>query len=199
MTRVTVLLVHGMGRSPVSMMNLGRRLRRAGFRTRYFAYVPAFESFAGIAGRLRQTLSRCRPQLVIGHSLGGLLLRKALSEIPESLRPRHLVMLGTPTRSPRLARVFQRNWLFRLATGDCGQLLASPERMSLIPPPCISATLILGTRSSWPTWHWFGEEPNDGIVARNEAVLDGVPVIERPWMHSFLMDDPEVASIIRKY
>ncbi|WP_348240920.1 esterase/lipase family protein, partial [Salmonella enterica] len=63
------------------------------------------------------------PVGLVGHSLGGLLLRQVVAEQPD-LPVRHLVMLGSPNRPPRLARSAWDWWLFRRLAGECGAFLA---------------------------------------------------------------------------
>jgi pimeloyl-ACP methyl ester carboxylesterase len=195
-----VLLVHGMGRTPVSMVRLARALRRAGLATRQFAYATAWQSVDAIVGRLERrltTLSGC-DYVVVGHSLGGLLLRAAIAGLaPGALRPRHFIMLGTPNRSPRLARRFQRAWWYRLLNGDAGELLASELRLARIPTPTVPCTVIAGTRGINGRWSPFGDEPNDGLVAVSETRLDGAEEwISVPARHPFIMNDPGVRQLI---
>ncbi|MDO9387084.1 MAG: hypothetical protein Q7T65_10315 [Thiobacillus sp.] len=47
-----MVLVHGMGRTPLSMMRLRRRLRRAGHHPVLFGYAPTFGSLQGATARL---------------------------------------------------------------------------------------------------------------------------------------------------
>lgn len=114
------VLVHGLGRTPVSLFPLAADLRRAGHRTRLFAYFPYLESVPFIVARLAaqlQLLARLgQPVGLVGHSLGGLLLRMAAARVPE-LRVRRLVMLGTPNR---------------LFAGNRGQFLATPDRYAAL-------------------------------------------------------------------
>ena len=127
--------MHGMGRTPVSMMTLAFALRRAGIDTSQFGYSAAFESVEQIIGRLRRRLERevDGEYVVIGHSLGGLLLRATIASLAASVpRPRRVVMIGTPNQSPRLARRFLGAFWFRAINGDAGRMLASPERMAAI-------------------------------------------------------------------
>jgi len=196
------LLVHGMGRSPLSMLLLAARLRRAGIQPNLFGYVPALRSFDTIATGLARRLAALATDadyLVVGHSLGGLLLRAALTRLDPALpRPRHLFMLATPNQSPRLARRFQHNLAYRLYTGDAGQLLADPERVAAIPPPPVPYTLIAGVSGGQGRWSLFGHEPNDWIVSLSEARLtEQDEIITLPVGHTFLMNYREVAEVIR--
>jgi hypothetical protein len=160
-----ILLVHGLGRTPLSMFGLAPALRRAGHHTLFFGYSPTLESVSRIADRLAGQLHRLarrrRPVGLVGHSLGGLMLRLALPRVPE-LPVHRLVLLGTPNRPPRLARCASLWPPFRWLTRDCGRFLACTEYVPELPPPAIPYTLIAGTAGPRGQWSSFGDEPNDG-------------------------------------
>lgn len=190
-----VLLVHGLGRTPCSMFGLASVLRRDGHATRFFAYSPTFESMPRIVRRLESRLRSYGGEEVglVGHSLGGLLLRSALVRVP-GLKVKNLVMLGTPNRPPRIAALMWRWRVFRLLTGDCGRLLASPDAIPALPSPVVPYTLIAG--AAGPRFPF--REPNDGIVTVSEtriADADGPHLVDG--FHSFLMDHPAARSAIR--
>jgi hypothetical protein len=195
------ILVHGMGRTPASMLVLAYRLRRLGIRPRLFGYSATVESFAAIAGRLTRQLRShgSGPYIGIGHSLGGLLLRAAVADLSRDDRsPDHLFLLGTPNRSPRLARRLRDRWLFRLVHGDCGQMLADPSRMEAIPTPVVPMTLVAGTTGWTGRRSPFGDEPNDGVVTVSEVGLDGHDPVPIPLPHTFVMNGRRVADVIRR-
>jgi hypothetical protein len=52
------ILVHGMGRTPASMLVLAARLRIRGFRPTLFAYSATFEALASCSERLRSFIDR---------------------------------------------------------------------------------------------------------------------------------------------
>ncbi len=197
-----VLLVHGMGRTPLSMGRLARDLRRAGHQVHQFGYSATIETMSTIAGRLRDRLEALgadgRATVAIGHSLGGVLVRMALSLEPKLERPpRHLIMLGPPNRSPRLARRLRRFWPYRWVNGDAGQRLADPAFLDALPRPSVPYTIIAGVGGRRDRWSAFGGEPNDGLVARDETQCHPADmVIEVPARHTFIMNHPEVRKVI---
>ncbi len=195
-----VLLVHGLGRTPLSLLALGSRLAQAGAAPSYFAYFAWAQSHELILGRLIDRLAELaapgRPVALVGHSLGGLLLRQAIPGVPR-LRVSHLVMLGTPNQPPRLALRAQRWPPFRLLTRSCGQLLASPEAFDALPAPAFPYTVIAGDRGRTGRWSPFGGERNDGFVALEETrVSSNEAVSVFPVRHTFMMNNPAVQAAV---
>src|SRR5499427_3709904 len=197
-----VVLVHGLGRTPLSMVRLARCLRRAGHATELIGYIAALEPFERIRVRVRARLeanAAAGPYAAVGHSLGGLLLRAALSDFPPAAPlPRLLVTLGTPTRPPRLARLLRNVWLYRRLAGECGQLLANGEFLASLHVPPVQSTAIAGTRG-WPNYVGpFGDTPNDGVVALDETTTHvSVEHLRVPAFHTFLMNSREVQQHVR--
>ncbi|HEY7635757.1 MAG TPA: hypothetical protein VH763_09440 [Gemmatimonadales bacterium] len=199
-----VLLIHGLSRTPLSLFGLARDLRRAGHQTELVAYSGTLESYHGIVARVRRRLEGAarngQPYAAVGHSLGGLMLRAALGDwSPAWPLPRHIILLGTPNRMPRLARRFHRWWPYRLVNGECGQLLAQPRFFAELPMPPVPTTVIAGNRG-WPRLlSPFGGVPNDGVVAVEETRLDAaVALIELPASHTFMMNNRRVRTTVRE-
>lgn len=188
-----VLLVHGLGRTPVSMFGLAAHLRRAGYRTRFFGYSPTLESFPRILRRLttllRDLARHGRPVGLVGHSLGGLLLRLAVADVP-ALRVHSLVTLGTPNPPARSAVVASRLFPFRWFARSCGAFLASSDAVACPDVPCLR---VAGTAGPTGRWSQFGGEPNDGLVS--VAEVGGAPLLVHA-LHSFLMDQPAVRAAV---
>ena len=79
------LFVHGMGRSPVSALPLLWRLERRGVLPFTFFYTVTFENFSSITRRLQNKIIDIGSNgdyVLIGHSLGGVLIRDAMSSLP---------------------------------------------------------------------------------------------------------------------
>ena len=195
------LFIHGMGRTPLSGSRLLRRLRRAGLQTRTFGYSATFEDCDAIVARLRTRLALLAATddyIVIGHSLGGVLFRVALNLLPSgSALPCHVYLLGSPVLASRIATRLKSNWLFRIFTGDCGQLLGSPDRMKAIGPLAVPTTGIVGVRGVSGRYTPFGDEANDGLVSVSEGVAPWLSnQVQVPVFHTLLPSSALVANII---
>ncbi|MEP4888438.1 MAG: alpha/beta fold hydrolase [Aliiglaciecola sp.] len=196
-----VLFVHGMGRTPISATPMLWRLRRHGHCVDVIGYFTGTETFTEIVDRVKRKIQDIAVKgeyVVVGHSLGGIMLRAALQNMPVATRlPNHLFLLGSPVTPARLAQKSQHELGFQLVSGDCGQLLATPSRLLEIGMPDIPKTAIVGTRSFPLTKKYFLDEQNDGVVSVNEcAHKDISEVIKVPIVHTFLPSSRKVSKII---
>jgi hypothetical protein len=197
---MNLLLVHGLWRTPLSFLLLVRRLRGWGYQPELFGYTAVAQGYDAIVSRLIQHMERLAtlgPYAVIGHSLGGVLLRSALSHL-SGPQPQHLFMLGTPNRPPRLARTLGVRWVYRRIMGECGVNLSSALFYASLPLPQVPYTIVAGTAGPRGRWSPFGDEPNDGIVAVSETrILDDDALVLVPVMHTFMMNNAGVQEVIR--
>lgn len=195
------LFVHGMGRSPISGWRLLARLRTQGIRTHALGYVATFQSVASIRKRLVgriDALAAHGDYVLIGHSLGGVLLRAAVAALPPGTRlPRQIFLLGSPIQPSCLAQKLRRNWFYRILAGDCGQLLASPSRMASIGPGLVPTISMVGV-SGWTGWlSPFKGEINDGLVSAAEAGAEWITEeIRIPAWHTYLPSNKQIAQLI---
>ena len=197
---MNVLLVHGLGRTPCSLFGLASALRREGHGTRFFAYSTTLEPLSRIIRRLVDRLRRMshcgEPVGLVGHSLGGLLLRLALVQVPE-LPVGRLIMLGTPNRGSRVGGYFSRWRPFRLFTRTCHRLLTFPAAFGLAAAPAAPYVVVAGTAGPRHPRYIFKDRPNDGIVSVEETrVDDETTPQEVPALHSFIMDHPAARALV---
>ena len=195
------LFVHGMGRSPISAIPLLWRLKRQNISPSWFFYSVTFQDFPSITQRLQKkivSIAEKGDYVLIGHSLGGVLIRNALATLPEGTKlPDRVFLLGSPIRASRIATALRSNLLYRLATQDCGQLLASEERMKNVPPSPIPTTSIVGTRTMIGLSRLFGDEINDSIVSHSEVTADWISEeIYVPVIHSVLPWNRQVSRLL---
>ncbi len=177
------------------------RLKAKGIESGSFGYAATFQDFTAIRRRLVRKITALAAHgdyVLIGHSLGGVLLRAAVASLPAGTRlPRRIFLLASPVRPSRIAQKLQRNWVFRILAGDCGQLLGSKDRMEHIGARSIPTTSILGVAGWRGKFSPFGGEMNDGIVAVSEA--SAAWIAERiciPVIHTYMPSNKRVAQII---
>lgn len=184
-----VVLIHGMGRTPLSMLRLRRRLARAGHVPHLFAYSPTFESLAGASARLARLIERRtdgKRYALVGHSLGAVLIRATLGRLKTP--PAACFFLAPPMVACRAARYFSRFRLYRWLTGEMGSLLADEAFMRNLPVPRCVLRIYVGTRGPRAAWLPFGLEENDGILSVAEACGDcAASAIKVRALHTFIM------------
>ncbi|UVE18470.1 hypothetical protein NVV93_03450 [Pseudomonas sp. LS44] len=195
------LFVHGMGRSPLSGWPLLWQLKRAGLKTSTYGYSVSLEDFAGIKARLVSTISALAElgdYVLIGHSLGGVLLRAAVNGLPPGVRsPHHVFLLGSPLQPTLLAQRLGTNPIYRTLTRDCGQLLGSVTRMAEIGPVSAPTTGIAGVRGLSGKRSPFSGELNDGVVSISEVSAEWLTdQVRVPSVHTLLPSSKRVGDII---
>ena len=100
-----VILVHGLWYGSWALRALSRRLRRDGFNIRHFAYPATSAALGDHAGKLYEFARTTKADKLhfLGHSLGGLVILRMLSETP-ALPPGRVVLLGCPLGGSVVAR-----------------------------------------------------------------------------------------------
>ena len=193
-----IVLIHGMGRTPLSMLRLRHHLRQHGHRVYLFGYIPALESLSGVTRRLValvQTRIGQTPYALVGHSLGCVLIRNALPRL-QSNPPCKCFFMAPPMRVCRAAKFFARNWIYRLVTGEMGQLLSQETFMSRLPIPD-HLTIYAGTAGPRVAWYPLADEVNDSILTISEVRAElPVRMILLPSLHTFIMHSEEVREDI---
>ena len=195
------LFVHGMGRTHFSGLPMLWRMRKHGISTSSFFYSVTFEDFPSIVNRLRQRVVNVANRdeyVLIGHSLGGVIIRSVLASLPEGTRmPNRVFIMGSPVRPSRIAKYLGRNWLYWLVTRDCGQMLGSEERMQCIPPCGVPTTSFVGTSGIHGRLSPFGDEINDGVVAESEVSATWITEeIKVPVVHSWMPSSKQITQLI---
>ena len=195
---MNAILIHGMGRTPLSQLLLAKRLRRHGFAVHLFGY-STLQSFntcvTRLAARVR-ALDTDTPFVLVGHSLGCVLIRAALPRL-DPIRPVACFFLAPPSKVTKAARFFAKNPLYRVLTRDSGQLLVNNGFMESLPMPTVPARVYAGTAGYKGRFSPFGQEDNDGILAISETSLSpDDDVVRVPAIHTFIMNSAAVASDI---
>lgn len=176
--REVVVLLHGLGRTPLSMLALSFAARRRGYRVLNWHYRSTRGTIAGhsdaFARDVLPRLAAASRVHFVTHSLGGIVVRRLLAThaLPNLGR---VVMLAPPNGGSEVADVLHR-WVppaRELGTGAASVPLS-------LPPADFPLGVIAGSRSHIPLFsRWMSHVPNDGVVAVERTRLDG--------MHDFLV------------
>ena len=194
-----VVLLHGLGRSKLSLHLAQRRLRRHGFEVvnlNYPSRSKRIEELADFVGA--EIEKRCtrddRPVHFVTHSLGGIIVRYFLVThgLPNLGR---VVMLSPPNRGSEIAELLKNNPLFRIFTGPAGLQLGVGEDSlpARLGPPDYELGIIAGNRSLNPMFSLLVGGENDGTVSVESSRLRGMKdFLVVPRTHTFIMNSPSV-------
>lgn len=180
-----VVLVHGMGRSPLSMIPLALYLERRGYRVLNFGYSSYGPGVSEIGERLSlrlQAVQGTGPVHFVGHSLGNVVIRWLLTHHPPSPLGR-VVMLAPPNQGAQVADRTVRwlGWLLRPLTELTTEDTSTVRRLGVLQG--VEFAIISGDR--------------DGKVSLAESVLVGARahavVASR---HTFIMSKPSVMEMV---
>lgn len=191
-----VVYVHGLWMTGVESLWLRRRLERErGFQLQVFHYASVGAPLARITEALRDSIAAIEAPRVhlLGHSLGGLVIRRCLEHYPMA-QPGRVVFLGAPAAGSRAARRFaQARWARHLlGPASAEELLGEHSGRWDIGRELgiIAGTMSLG----------FGrlllqfDEDNDGTVAVSETRLEGAAgFLTLPVTHSGMLLSARVA------
>lgn len=184
-----VVLVHGMGRSPLSMAPLQVSLSRAGYRVLNVGYDsqdPGVAEIAeGVGAEVEAALeARPAPRVhFVGHSLGTVVIRWLLVHDPPE-RVGRAVLLAPPNQGSHAADRFAGvvGWALppirelRTTGGTAVELGA---------PPGVEVAVIAASR--------------DGKVSVEETCLEGAAHAVVPSGHAVVMMRPRVMGMVRAY
>jgi pimeloyl-ACP methyl ester carboxylesterase len=164
--RTPVLLVHGYGGSRMTWLPLERRLRCAGVvNVDAIAYNPATRSLPTIAralvSRSREAMARAGTDHVdlVGHSLGGIVLRYAIQELGLAGHVRTAVTVATPHRGTRVASL------------GCGRLAATLRPDS----PTLEG---LRRRAALSDVRWVAYYSDCDLIVRPDSARLAEPVLQ---------------------
>lgn len=189
-------MLHGLGRTPYSMIRVTRALQAAGYDVADWGYL----SVKGTLAEQLARLSRRLPELAgykkvhgIGHSLGGIMLRGLFSQAQLPLG--RLVMMGTPNHGASM--INKQAWLFRRGPFNrpiIHDLAAGFAAIKALPVPHMEIGIIAGVEKfhplnpvSWVNRGIFGDQAHDGTVEVASVKLEQMAdYLELPVNHSFI-------------
>lgn len=149
------------------MRGIERQLEARGYRTLNLSYPSRQHDLRGLSDWLHPRVDAFMhgqpgPLHMVGHSMGGLLMRHYLHHYPRTDIGR-LVMLGTPNQGSEVADFLQHWRPYRWGWGPAGQQLC--QHATHPPLTCGEVGIIAGDRTLDPLSSAIIGRPNDGKVA----------------------------------
>jgi len=195
----SVILLHGAGRTPRSMMRLAKALVNQGYQVYNLGYPSRRAPIAELATKIGLQIDQIQfdPNYQIHfvtHSLGGIVLRQYLRKQP-LLNLGRVVMLAPPNRGAELADILAGFSLYRWILGPVGaQLSTAPESLpNTLGPVDYEVGVIAGNRSLNLLFSSLIPGPDDGRISVERTKLDGMTdFITLPCIHPLIMNYPHV-------
>jgi pimeloyl-ACP methyl ester carboxylesterase len=193
--RDTVVLLHGLGRTPRSMRGMARRLDREGYRTVNMGYPSREKPFEELLEMVRPRVMRVMDEEdggtvhFVTHSLGGILVRACLRDRASDTLGR-VVMLSPPNQGSEVVDHYRKNLLFRGAMGPAFLQLGTepgsvPNRLG---PVDYDVGVITGSRTVNPILSRAIPGEDDGKVSVTRAGVEGMrDFLVMPHSHTFIM------------
>ena len=187
-----VVLLHGLGRSHLSMTLLQFALENAGYEVWNKGYASRSATVEELAPVVGAAIEDCRARGAqrvhfVTHSMGGILVRAYFRnrQVPDAGR---VVMLAPPNRGSTVVDANRESWWFRWSTGPAGQQLGTgPDSLpNTLPPLPLEVGVIAGRY--------------DGKVSiRNTRLPEMKEHLIVDSAHTFLMNTPTVIRQVKAF
>ena len=141
--KTPLVLLHGINDNSSALLSMYTRLRKQGYPVYVFSYFSLFVSVETTLSRFDDFVHVVeasypgRKPVLIGHSLGGILIRRWLMKAENQLRPLGVITLGTPHGGSKMA-VFAPGRLAKLLLPASAFIAELKEARLSEALPCVS-------------------------------------------------------------
>lgn len=200
---VTVVLLHGLGRTHRSMNMMAAGLEAEGYRVVNIGYPSRRHSVSALADSVAAELDICcdggGPVHFVTHSLGGILVR-AYQRSHGKERIGRVVMLSPPNRGSEVVDMLPEA-LVGLVLGPAARQLGTDTGVHrTLPPVEFELGVITGDRSLNPLFSWWIPGADDGKVGVESARVEGAEdFLIVPYSHTWIMQREQVIEQVLSF
>ena len=155
-----VFLIHGLFLNAFIMFPLARRLNKHGFSCFVYDYPTRLRTLKEHDAELAGILSALpeKPLSIVTHSMGGLLIRSALAQMPELNSKLHrIVMIAPPNKGSDAASYwYSKKFLNRLVLPLEDMRSEADSRIHTLPEPQVETGIIAAERDKMVTPAYSG-------------------------------------------
>ena len=187
-----VILIHGIGDSPISMLRLQKKLNKANYSVINFDYKSTKWTMDSIVVELDKSIKSCEVNFdsihFVVHSMGTFVVRSYLVK-HKNPKFKNIVMIAPPNKGSILAEKLDHLKLFEWSYGESGQKLGkeNDDFWRNYPSPKIPFGIIAGGISTREGLNPMIPGDDDGVVGVTETVLRGYSdIIKITGLHTSL-------------
>lgn len=200
----TVILLHGLARTPRSMLGAGLWFQRGGFQVAYVGYPSRKMSIEeAVRGHVAPQIAEiaARPGAgrlhFITHSLGGIVFRAWAAGYAETVPLGRAVLLAPPNQGSEIVDKLGGWFVARRIMGPVMKELgtgahSTPNRLGAVPA---ETGVIMGDQGNLPFFcQWLGPD-SDGVVKVEGGKVEGLKdFLVMPAGHTWIMWRPKVLA-----
>jgi pimeloyl-ACP methyl ester carboxylesterase len=194
-----VVLLHGILRTPLSMVGFARFFKKWGFRVLNLGYPSRKHDLAVLVNGIHDPIQRFRETFsgkihFVGYSMGGLLIR-AYGHRYHPVGLGRIVLIGTPNGGSEVADYLQKYPVYKWVFGPAGQQLITDQRgfQHLFSPLKAEVGIIAGNKSMPPFGFIMAGRENDGTVSvANTHLVGEKDHLTLPYPHEGLLTSRSV-------
>ncbi|CAM2861948.1 esterase/lipase family protein [Vibrio neptunius] len=169
-----IVILHGLYMHGLAMQPLSQKLRSYGYETQTISYNSVSIDEHKVFNTIDQALSPHQPNVLVGHSLGGLIIKHYLaSREPDTHNVSHVVAVGSPLRGASIVSRIQDLGMGAMLGNAAEFGLKEHEDVWRFPQKLgsIAGTLALGARALL----MMGNKTlSDGTVTVDETKIEGM-------------------------